>query len=142
MKVGRSSPLRTGRLYPDTHVLEAESTPGHMELSDAPEKISSDRGSIPELSATPGPETNGVIEWYFISEGMGGDKEQGFAINCRPSSASPSDRSSIIRKKEWSALAASRKGHGISIYWLMLKGTVGIILPNYALYHCDANELD
>ena len=27
--------------------LEAESTPGHMELSHAPEKIPSDRGSIP-----------------------------------------------------------------------------------------------
>jgi hypothetical protein len=27
--------------------LEAESTPGHMELSDVPEKIPSDRGSIP-----------------------------------------------------------------------------------------------
>jgi hypothetical protein len=73
---------------------------------------------------------------------MGGDKEQDFAINCRPSSARPSDRSSIIRKKEWSALAASRKGHGIFIHRLMLKGTIGIILPNYALYHCDANELD
>jgi len=29
--------------------LEAESTPGHMELSDAPENIPSDRGSIPGL---------------------------------------------------------------------------------------------
>jgi len=51
MKVVRSSPLRTGRLYPQeypgTHILEAESTPGHMELSDTPEKIPSDRGSIP-----------------------------------------------------------------------------------------------
>jgi len=40
MKVVRSSPLSTGRLYPQeypgTHFLEAESTPGHMELSDAP----------------------------------------------------------------------------------------------------------
>jgi len=53
MKVVRSSPLPTGRLYPQeypgTHFfLEAESTPGHMELSDAPEKIPSDRVSIPE----------------------------------------------------------------------------------------------
>jgi len=43
MKVVRSSPLRTGRLYPPGmswySFLEAESTPGHMELSDAPEKI-------------------------------------------------------------------------------------------------------
>ena len=31
--------------YPGTF-LEAESTPGHIELSDAPEKIPSDRGSI------------------------------------------------------------------------------------------------
>ena len=40
MKVVRSSPLRTGRLYPQEYpgTLEAESTPGHMELSDAPEK--------------------------------------------------------------------------------------------------------
>jgi len=51
MKVVRSSSLRTGRLYPQeypgTTFLEAESTPGHMELSDAPEKIPSDWGSIP-----------------------------------------------------------------------------------------------
>ena len=51
MKVVRSSPLGTGRLYPQeypgTHFLEAESTPEHMELSDDPEKIPSDRGSIP-----------------------------------------------------------------------------------------------
>jgi hypothetical protein len=51
MKVVRLSPLRNGRLYPQeypgTHFLEAESTPGNMELSDVPEKIPSDRGSIP-----------------------------------------------------------------------------------------------
>jgi hypothetical protein len=35
MKVVRLSPLHTGRLY---SFLEAESTPGHMQLSDAPEK--------------------------------------------------------------------------------------------------------
>ena len=46
MKVVNSSPLRNGRLY---SFLEAESTPGHMELSDAPEKIPSDRGSIPHV---------------------------------------------------------------------------------------------
>jgi len=49
MKVVRSSLLRTGRLYPQKYpqkFLEAESTPGHMELSDALEKIPSDRGSI------------------------------------------------------------------------------------------------
>jgi hypothetical protein len=52
MKMLRSSPLRTGRLYPQEYpaILEAESTPGHMELSDAPEKIPSDRGSIPVSS--------------------------------------------------------------------------------------------
>jgi hypothetical protein len=69
MKVVWSSPLPTGRLYPQeypgTHFLEAESTPGHMELSDAPEKIPSDWGLIPVPSqlvaqclnhyATPGP---------------------------------------------------------------------------------------
>ena len=47
MKVVSSSPLRTGRLYPHeypgTKFLEAESTPGYMELSDAPEKIPNDR---------------------------------------------------------------------------------------------------
>ena len=54
MKVVRSSPLRTGRLYPQESFLEAESHPGHMELSDAPEKIPSDRGSIPgTLTTTP-----------------------------------------------------------------------------------------
>ena len=45
-KMVRSSPLRTGRLnpqeYPGTHILEAESTPGHMDLSDASEKVPSD----------------------------------------------------------------------------------------------------
>jgi len=50
--VVRSSPLRTGRLYTQEYFLiysflEAESTQGHMELSDAPEKIPSDWGSIP-----------------------------------------------------------------------------------------------
>jgi hypothetical protein len=44
MKVVRSSPLPPGiSWYP---FLEAESTPGHMELSDATEKIPNDRGSI------------------------------------------------------------------------------------------------
>jgi len=51
MKVVRSSPLRTGRLYPQeypgTHFLEAESTPGYMELSDALGKIPSDQELIP-----------------------------------------------------------------------------------------------
>jgi hypothetical protein len=46
MKVGRSSPLRTGRLYCQEFswysFLEAESTPGHMVLSVAPERIPSD----------------------------------------------------------------------------------------------------
>jgi hypothetical protein len=46
MKVVRSSPLRTGRLYPQEFYLylflEAVSTPGHMVLSVASEKISSD----------------------------------------------------------------------------------------------------
>jgi len=47
-----SSPLRTGRIYPQEYpgtylFLEAESTPGHMELSDAPEKIPNVRESIP-----------------------------------------------------------------------------------------------
>ena len=41
MKVVRSSPLRTGRLYPQeypgTHFLEAQSTPGHTEMSAATE---------------------------------------------------------------------------------------------------------
>ena len=41
MKVVRSSPLLTGRLYPQeypgTYFLEAESTPGHMEMSAATE---------------------------------------------------------------------------------------------------------
>jgi len=46
MKVVRSSPLRTGRLYPQ----EYPGTPGHMELSDAPEKDPSDRESIPTPS--------------------------------------------------------------------------------------------
>jgi len=54
MEVVRSSPLRTGRLYPPGiswySFLEAESTQGHMELSDAPKKIPSDRGSILGLS--------------------------------------------------------------------------------------------
>ena len=39
---GKLSALRTGRIYPQyypgTHFLEAESTPGHTELSDATEK--------------------------------------------------------------------------------------------------------
>jgi hypothetical protein len=43
MKVVRSSPLRTGRLYPQEFsrysFLEAESTPGHMVPSVASEKI-------------------------------------------------------------------------------------------------------
>jgi hypothetical protein len=43
---GRSSALRTGRLYPKKYpwysFLEAESTPGHMVLSVAREKILSD----------------------------------------------------------------------------------------------------
>ena len=43
---GRSSVLRTGRLYPRINpwysVLEAESTPGHMVLSVVMEKIPSD----------------------------------------------------------------------------------------------------
>jgi len=43
---GRSSSLRTGRLYPRRNpwhpFLEAESTPGHIVLSVAMEKISSD----------------------------------------------------------------------------------------------------
>ena len=43
---GRSSVLSTGRLYPRINpwysFLEAESTPGHMDLSGATEKISSD----------------------------------------------------------------------------------------------------
>jgi hypothetical protein len=49
MKVVRSSPLRTGRPYPQEYPgdKEAESTPGHMELSYAPEKIPIDRGSMP-----------------------------------------------------------------------------------------------
>jgi hypothetical protein len=42
MKVVRSSPLRTGRLHPQEFswysFLEAESTPGHMELPKLPEK--------------------------------------------------------------------------------------------------------
>jgi hypothetical protein len=46
MKAVKSSPLRTGRLYPQeypgTHFLEAESTPGHMVPSVAMEKILSD----------------------------------------------------------------------------------------------------
>ena len=46
MKVGRSSPLRTGRLHPQESpwysFLEAESTPGHVELSKFPEKIPSE----------------------------------------------------------------------------------------------------
>ena len=46
MKVVRSSPLRTGRLYPQDFswysFLEAESTPGHMVPSLASEKIPSD----------------------------------------------------------------------------------------------------
>jgi hypothetical protein len=46
MKVVRSSPLRTGRLYPQEFswysFLEAESTPGHMVPSEATEKIPSD----------------------------------------------------------------------------------------------------
>jgi hypothetical protein len=50
MKMVRSSPSRTGRLYlqeyPGTHFLEAESAQEHMELSDAPKKIPSDGGSI------------------------------------------------------------------------------------------------
>ena len=50
IQVVRLSPLRTGRLYPPGiswySFLEAESTPGHMELSDAPEKIPSDQVSI------------------------------------------------------------------------------------------------
>jgi hypothetical protein len=37
MKVVMSSPLRTGRLYP-----QAESTPGHINFSDASEKIPND----------------------------------------------------------------------------------------------------
>jgi hypothetical protein len=44
--VVRSSPLRTGRLYPEEFswysFLEAESTPGHMVSSVASEKIPSD----------------------------------------------------------------------------------------------------
>jgi len=57
MKVARSSPSRTGRLYPQeypgTHFLEAESTPGHMELSDAPEKspVTGDRSRDPPTSS-------------------------------------------------------------------------------------------
>ena len=43
---GRSSALRTGRLYPSRNTcysfLEAESTPGHMVLSVATEKVPSD----------------------------------------------------------------------------------------------------
>jgi hypothetical protein len=46
MKVVRSSPLHTGRLYPQEFswysFLEAESTPGHMVPSVATEKIPSD----------------------------------------------------------------------------------------------------
>ena len=46
IKVVRSSPVRTGRLYPQDFsrysFLEAESTPGHMVLSVAAEKIPSD----------------------------------------------------------------------------------------------------
>jgi hypothetical protein len=46
MKVVRSSPLRTGRLYPQEFswysFLETESTSGHMVPSVATEKISSD----------------------------------------------------------------------------------------------------
>jgi hypothetical protein len=46
MKVVRSSPLRTGRLYPPEFswysFLEAESTPGHMVPSVATERIPND----------------------------------------------------------------------------------------------------
>jgi hypothetical protein len=46
MKVVRSSPLLTGRLYPQEcswySFLQAESTPGHMVPSAATEKIPSD----------------------------------------------------------------------------------------------------
>jgi hypothetical protein len=46
VKLVRSSPLRTGRPYPQeypgTPVLEAESTPGHVVPSVATEKIPSD----------------------------------------------------------------------------------------------------
>ena len=71
MKVVTSPPLRTGRLYPQGiswySFLEAESTPGHMELSDAPEKKNPqwpeiDPGTLRLVaqclnhSATPGPQ--------------------------------------------------------------------------------------
>ena len=63
MKVVWLSALRTGSLYPQeypgTHfVLEAESTPGHMDLSDASEKFpidtTGDRSrDLPTSSAAP-----------------------------------------------------------------------------------------
>jgi len=50
MKLVRSSPLRTGRLYPQEYP-GPESTPGHTELSNAPEKIPSDRSWDPPTSS-------------------------------------------------------------------------------------------
>jgi hypothetical protein len=64
MKVVRSSPLRTGRLYPQEFswysFLEAESTPGHMVPSVVSEKIPSDTTGyrsrdLPTSSAVPWP---------------------------------------------------------------------------------------
>jgi hypothetical protein len=58
-RISRHSAHEGGKVVTLTHLLslppgiscylflESESTPGHMELTDAPEKIPSDRGSIP-----------------------------------------------------------------------------------------------
>jgi hypothetical protein len=69
MKVVKSSPLRTGRLYPQEFswysVIEADSTPGHMVPSVATESPATSLGIDPKtfrlvaqclnLYATPGP---------------------------------------------------------------------------------------
>jgi hypothetical protein len=88
MKVVRSSPLRTGRLYPQEFswysFLEAESTPGHMVPSVAKENIPSDATGDGSRDCL----TSSAVNCYSAEFKIRGNTEGDWFVQCwRPNTS-------------------------------------------------------